>query len=89
MNKIFRVIWHAATQRYVEASELVKGKVKSLSASVLTPSASKAMALSGVALVITVALHATAAIAASTIIANGNPVPMPMGTVLTQILALA
>lgn len=74
MNKIFRVIWHAATQRYVVASELAKGKVKSHSSSVLTPSASKAMALTGVALAITVALHATTAIAARTIIANGNPV---------------
>ncbi|MBY4952386.1 autotransporter outer membrane beta-barrel domain-containing protein [Pantoea sp. DY-17] len=74
MNKIFRVIWHAATQRYVVASELAKGKVKSHSSSVLTPSASKAMALTGVALAITVALHATTAIAARTIIANGNSV---------------
>ncbi|MBY4839989.1 autotransporter outer membrane beta-barrel domain-containing protein [Pantoea sp. DY-5] len=74
MNKIFRVIWHAATQRCVVASELAKGKVKSHSSSVLTPSASKAMALTGVALAITVALHATTAIAARTIIANGNPV---------------
>ncbi|WP_271460297.1 ESPR domain-containing protein [Pantoea leporis] len=74
MNKIFRVIWHAATQRYVVASELAKGKVKSHSSSVLTPSASKAMALTGVALAITVALHATTAIAARTIIANDNPV---------------
>lgn len=74
MNKIFRVIWNAATQRYVVASELAKGKVKSHSSSALTPSASNAMALSGVALAITVALHATTAIAASTIIANGNPV---------------
>jgi autotransporter family porin len=59
MNKVFRVIWNAAMQRFVVASELAKGKVKSSSSSVVANTSLKTVALTSMALAITAALHAT------------------------------
>ena len=71
MNKIFRVIWHAATQRYVVASELAKGKVKSQSSnSAMSSAARKTAVLSGLAMAVAVTLPVSNVFAAA-IIANG------------------
>ncbi|MEA5100993.1 autotransporter outer membrane beta-barrel domain-containing protein [Pantoea sp. S18] len=69
MNKVFRVIWNAAMQRFVVASELAKGKVKSSSSAVTAGSSNnKAFAVSGVALALALASPSVFAVS---IIANG------------------
>lgn len=71
MNKIFRVIWNATTQRFVVASELAKGKVKSQSSNnAMGSAARKTVALSGLAMAVAIALPASNVFAAA-IIANG------------------
>ncbi|MRS21351.1 autotransporter outer membrane beta-barrel domain-containing protein [Enterobacteriaceae bacterium RIT692] len=69
MNKVFRVVWNAAMQRFVVASELAKGKVKSSSSAVTAGNSSyKTFAVSGVALAMALASPSLFAVS---IIANG------------------
>lgn len=69
MNKVFRVVWNAAMQRFVVASELAKGKVKSSSSAVTAGNSSyKTFAVSGVALAMALASPSVFAVS---IIANG------------------
>jgi autotransporter family porin len=71
MNKVFRVVWNAAMQRFVVASELAKGKVKSQSSRTATGSAMRnTVALSGLAIAVAIALPASN-VSAAAIIANG------------------
>lgn len=69
MNKVFRVVWNAAMQRFVVASELAKGKVKSSSSAITAGnSTNKAFAVSGVAVALALASPSVFAVS---IIANG------------------
>jgi len=69
MNKVFRVVWNAAMQRFVVASELAKGKVKSSSSAVAAGNSNyKAFAFSGVAVALALASPSVFAVS---IIANG------------------
>ncbi|UVC31947.1 autotransporter outer membrane beta-barrel domain-containing protein [Pantoea sp. SOD02] len=69
MNKVFRVVWNAAMQRFVVASELAKGKVKSSSSAVTAGNSTyKTFAVSGVALAMALASPSVFAVS---IIANG------------------
>ncbi|KAJ9430013.1 autotransporter family porin [Candidatus Pantoea symbiotica] len=69
MNKVFRVVWNAAMQRFVVASELAKGKVKSSSLAIAAGNSTyKTFAISGVALALALASPSVFAVS---IIANG------------------